>query len=306
MKYSQSDPHFLLLVLQRVHNKAGKLEGIEELCSLAETLALLKEALRTADTPKEDITRTAKIKLEVNEKDKELTEDTSADNENSSQSPEFVVVLIENELVKICDELLNFISHSSRGVVKTATTSELRRLLAVYSLLPFRADDLINEIEKEIDARLSTPDSQPWITVEKRLRDAKERSESLQRKLFHETESSGLTVLKNGFMSLFGSSEDNESAEKNLSDELIEMIRASINSTIEAATSLQEMKETLDVSIDSIGQQNMEKKYFELGRCQELIANYRRIEFSTGSRRSRYDKERRKDISKRVLHRLLP
>ena len=45
---------------------------------------------------------------------------------------------------------------------------------------------------------------------------------------------------------------------------------------------------------------------FELGRCQELVASYRRIDFATGTRQSRYDKDRRKEIAKRALSRLFP
>jgi hypothetical protein len=58
--------------------------------------------------------------------------------------------------------------------------------------------------------------------------------------------------------------------------------------------------------LDSLLASLHEDAAFELGRAIELIENYKRIEFSTGRRRSRYDSERRKEIAKRVLSRLIP
>lgn len=303
MKYSHSDPKFLFHVLEEVSGKVGQLGTIDELCSLAETLALLKETLKTVEAPSQ---RISSRKLEVINDDKESTVNLCVDSDDVPLMSESTATRAENELATACDEVLTIISQKSRGFAKRLTTSELRRILTVYSLLPFQADDLINEIELEVTARLPSAEDQSLIMLEKTLQEAKERSETLQKTLFHETGWYGLTALKNGLISFFRSSDGNESEETKLSEDLVEMIQASINSTVEAATLLQEMKDSLRISIDSIGQSNREKTYFELGRCQELIANYRRIEFSTGSRRSRYDKERRRDISRLVLSRLLP
>ena len=43
---------------------------------------------------------------------------------------------------------------------------------------------------------------------------------------------------------------------------------------------------------------------FELGRCRELLATYKRINFETKERKSRHDFDRRKHIGKRILKRL--
>ena len=84
------------------------------------------------------------------------------------------------------------------------------------------------------------------------------------------------------------------------------MIRESTAIASKAADRAEELRSASGVSLDSLVQNLKQGSAFELGRCNELIENYRRVEFSTGKQRSRYDRERTKDIAKRVLSRLLP
>ena len=298
MKYFQSDPSYLLVVLKQAHDEAPKLDSGEDLCSLGETVALLKEALKTGGSASDE--------SRPNKPSKDPLAEVDMRNANYTQTKKAGSTTVEDELLDLCDKLLSLIANKARDGIKDFPAQELRRLLSVYSLLPFQADSLIYDIDAEVISRLPGSDTPSSILVEEVLQDAKEKSESVQRELFHETDEPALKALKNGLMSLFRSNDENGSPEEtSLPSALATLIQESINSTVEASAALQEMQETLHVSIDSIGQQSSEGTYFELGRCQELIANYRRIEFSTGARRSRYD-ESRKDMAKRVLSRLLP
>lgn len=307
MKYFQNDPTYLLNVLETISVKAPNFETVEEMCSVGETLALLKEALKLGESATADPLKKKKPPNEAAEEEHSTSAD-DGQNKTSRAAVECKSESTEDKLIKLCDKILTLIAVRAQKGVKDFSAKDLRRLLSIYSLLPLQADDLVNDADAEIRSRLSSLlKIRPPNSVEKYFRDAKHKSELVQQEFFQEAESSGLTAVKNGIMSLFRSTDEAESTEeKALPEALAAMIQDSINSNIEASAALQEMQDTLDVSIDSIAQRSSEGTHFELGRCQELIANYRRMEFSTGNRRSRYDKERRMVISKRVLSRLLP
>lgn len=308
MKYFQSDSEFLHQVLNVVDSKAGDVKSVEDLCFLAETLALLKEALKAGD---EKISDSKPTKPETDElfTNDEETASATPESDNDMGALEQQDVSVEDSMILLCDGLLASMAEQAKSEVSSASALELQRLLSVYSLLPFQADVLVDTIEAEVNARLPKSGNQPMIMVEDLLHQAREKSEFVQKELFQDEESSGMrAALKNGIMSLFRSVEsaDGNESSDTLPKEIASMIQDSITTTVEASSALQQMQESLHVSIDSIGQRNSEGTYFELGRCQELIANYRRVEFSTGTRRSRYDEEGRKIVSKRVLSRLLP
>lgn len=307
MKCFQSDPTFMLNVLQEVQLQVENLDVTEDLCSVAETAALLKEALKSGEGRDVSTSSDPLNMPEIPEVSEKVTDPFEVKPISAEVDPELSRMSTEDEMVDLCDEMLALIASKMPDKINHCTAQELRRLLSVYSLLPFQADRLIQEIEKEVEGRLPQSDSIPRVTVEEILQDAKAKNEIVQKVLFHQTDSSSLsTTLKNSVMSLFRASDKAGPEETNLPEDLALMIRESIASTLKVSASLQGMRSTLNVSIDTIGQQASEGMYFELGRCQELIANYRLVEFSTGTRRSRYDKERRKEISKRVLSRLLP
>lgn len=314
MKFSSSDQMLLLLVLKEVQTKVTNLQSVAELCSLAETLALLKDTLQPNDLASGTGAETSTDEKAKDETDgKESLSETTQ--ELSSQDEESVIPVdhsaIDEEMKRACNELLVSIADRAKAMTAKLTAQDIRRLLAVYSLLPFQADDLINHLEEEISKRLSYLEGSASGSLENWLKRAKYKSDSVNSMLFEDTESSRFDCIKNGIMSLFRASDVNESVdeeggENGLPEELATMIQESIALTSKAANRAEGMRNALRVSLDSILNGLNEGSSFELGRCQELIENYRRVEFSTGTLRSRYDKERRKDIAKRVLSRLLP
>ena len=100
-------------------------------------------------------------------------------------------------------------------------------------------------------------------------------------------------------------SDDGTSESNLLSEELAHLIQSSVALTTDATRIAKSWKIGSRRSLDSMLNSVDVGSAFELGRCQELIENYQLIEFSTGALGSRVD-ERRNDIAKRVLSRLLP
>lgn len=318
MNYLSSDINFLLLVVKEVHRKAVTLESNTELCVLAESVSVLKEGLETRYT--EEIGESLKGKSVVQDVTSLETTDAidQADHKESDIDLLSEATISSDEvsadetLHNLCNELLEFVASTARERIKTLSTEEIRRLLSVYSLLPFQADDLINNFSEEVNDRLSQLQHlSSEESFESLLRKTKSKAVSVNTTLFgDENSDSPFSAIKNGIRSFFQGSEGSEDAEKkdenNLTDELISLIQESTASASNAANRAEKLRLSSGVSLDSMLQDLKLGTGFELGRCNELIENYRRIEFSTGEQRSRYDRERTKDFAKRVLSRLLP
>jgi hypothetical protein len=317
MKYYSSDPMFLVNVLNEVQAKTTNLQTATELCTLSEAIAMLKEALKPGDakratTVDSNADENAPFNIDQGDGDQssdQPTHGTSSPEEESSTPLDDASV--EEELKHACDALLQSIASQAKDMTDRLTTGEIRRLLVVYALLPFEANDLIDHLDEEVSCRLSYLQGSSSVSLESLLRRAQSKSMAVNATLFKDTSSSRFGSIKNGIMSMFRFSDSSETTdenaeENNLTEELACLIQESIASTSAAAERAEKTQTATRMSLDSILQSLDEGSAFELGRCQELIENYRRIEFSTGTLRSRYDKERRQDIAKRVLSRLIP
>ena len=312
MKYCSSDPIFVVNVLKAVQKKTSNLQGTDDLCALAESISMLKESLKAADT-----TRHTNIDSNTDEnaeqhKDQsfETPVDVTLTPEDDSSIP-LDYALVNQELKLSCDAILQSITLQAKETAEKFSSVEIRRLLVVYSFLPFQADDFIDCLDREVSFRLSYQKRSSNASLESLIKNAKSKSVAVNSTIFGDASSSRFGSFKNGILSLFRNSDSSETSdenteENNLTEELASLIQESIASTSDAAKQAEEFQTASRTSLDSILKRLGEGSSFELGRCQELIESYRRIEFSTGTRRSRYDKERRKDIAKRVLSRLLP
>jgi hypothetical protein len=181
-------------------------------------------------------------------------------------------------------------------------------------LLPFQADKLIDACEKEVAKRQALLESAAnTASVEDLLKQAAETSAEATRTVFGKSEEniSPIEALKRGLKSLFSKEEEEE--EGGISEEMQKFtneVGGLLNRVTAAVTQVDQCMEQIGIAsnvyTDTALQRIMEGANFELGRCCELIENYRRIEFSTGKRRSRYDYRQRRDLGKRLLSRLLP
>lgn len=295
MKFFSSDISFLYSVVSQVAETIDGPRSVDKLCTLAESLALLKESIRA----------------EVDEKRTELSDGLPKDDDQAGElddqaESEGKGLGLVDELERLTVVLLASIATKSEGMLASFSPDNMRRLVSVYTLLPFEADSLIRAMESEVESRKALLLSLPEVSIDNMLKDAMSSSDAVKKELFTKTDSSRFAAIKNGIVSMFLSNEDSEPEESTLEEELALMIEKSINSTILAASTIQKLGNLTGTSFDSLGEQALEGQLFELGQCEELIASYRRIEFSTGAIKSRYDKERRRVISKRVLSRLLP
>lgn len=306
MNFISSDKLFLHFVLHEIRTKVKHLKNSGEMCSLAESVAILKEGLKPGkasaqpDTAKDS--KLAKGATE-NSKDESANSELPSAEERSSALDESV---IEEQMLQSCEIILESIGAKARGMLGSLSAEEIRRLLAVYSLLPFQDDALIDDIFEEVTIRKSHLQQSPNDSIENILPSPNTTALSL-----NATElGSPFDNIKNGIMSFFSTSDDADSKDNIDSNSATEEMTTSIEDPTatmsKAAKSVNDLHAASGISMDSVFQNIQKGAAFELGRCDELIENYRRIEFSTGTVRSRYDKERRKEIAKRVLGRLLP
>jgi hypothetical protein len=289
MNVMDTDKPFLLDVLRCVSAIIPSMEDGSQYCDIVDSLGALKASLGAG-----------------------------AGNEN--------VTSVELELAELSESMLSAVAVQTMDHVGSLSAVEFRRLLTVYSLSPFKSDDLVNSIEREVIRREELLDSRE---SRERGRDLLRSTASSSRTVisaFAEESADGvsaLSAIKNGLRSMFrqsnakedaASTDDNEDAlDDNISDDReeesvqerlhIEIERA-LHSIVEAADYLEQ---TGDASTDQIVERLEDGVLFELGRCRQLVDHYHRIDFDdSGSSSSRFDQERRRVMVKRVLSRLHP
>jgi hypothetical protein len=298
-----SDQPFLLRVLTRISKQIPGISTGNDLCSLAETIGILKEASKISPEKKE-------VHNEI-----EVPSETIKEDETSSSqinNPENISV--QEQLSSRSGDVLNSIAEIATELSKQLTANEIRRLLEVYSLLPFQADTLIDCLSEEVSNRLAAlRNLKKTQTLDILLKDASRKSSVVRSSLFDDSNASLFGSIKAGIMSFFGSTNDEQHEADQINDEgtkmteeIASIIQDSISASSDAASRAEADQSALQISLDNVIQTLEEEASFELGRSQELIENYHRTEFTTGERRSRYDKDRKNYISKRVLSRLLP
>ncbi len=298
-KMTSSHQSFVLEVLKKISEKVPNVTSGADLCSLAEAIGILKEASKTS-SPKNKETTNDEVESEL--VDEEVV-----------QSEE-----IQKQISIISDQMLNSVASLTIDFVEKLTANEIRRLLEVYSLLPFQADATIASLSDEVSRRLEALQSlQKDQGLASLLKDASKKGSVVKSSLFDDSNTSLFESMRVKFFSIFRSSnnnvgEDDEVVQQTddegtkLTEEIASVIQDAISATSNASKRADADQSALTLSLDKIIQNLEEGASFDLGRSLELIENYHRTEFATGERRSRYDKDRKNYITKRVLSRLLP
>jgi hypothetical protein len=286
-----TDKPFLLDVLRCVSTIIPFLEDGSQLCDIVDTLGALKTSL-----------------------------DTGVGNEN--------VTSVELELAELSESMLSAVAVQTTEHVGSLSAVELRRILTVYSLSPFKSDDLVNSIEAEAIKRGDLLDSRESRERGRDLLRSAASSSRIVISAFTEESVDGVSALnaiKNGLRSIFRQSkakedkssndnnedtsddnipDDEEEEEESVQERLHIEIERALHSIVEAADYLEQAG---DASRDQVVQRLEDGVLFELGRCRQLVDHYRRIDFKDlGSSTSRFDQERRRVMVKRVLSRLHP
>jgi hypothetical protein len=291
MNVMYTDKPFLLDVLRCVSTIIPLLEDGSQYCDIVDSLGALKASL-----------------------------DAGAGSEN--------VTSVELELAELTESMLSAVAVQTIEHVGSLSAVELRRLLTVYSLSPFKSDDLVNSIETEVMRRAELLDSRESRERGRDLlRSAASSSRTVISAFTEESADDGstLSAIKNGLWSMFRQSNDKENAsndKEDASDDIpddgeeesaqkklhLEIERA-LHSIVEAADYLEQSDagDASSISGDQVVQRLEDGVLFELGRCRQLVDHYRRIDFDDlGSSTSRFDQERRRLMVKRVLSRLHP
>jgi hypothetical protein len=183
----------------------------------------------------------------------------------------------------------------------------MRRLLLIYAVTPFQADAVVNSIEKQVEERLKalSATEKSGVTVDEAVRVAAEGMLRANQRLFDKGGESPVAVIKHGIKSLFRHSENDEE-QSGEAEELAKCMHQASASTQLLADKVFQLRKGMGADVEAILQGREQSIVVELGRCLELIQSYRRIDFDTGARQTRYDRTRRRDIGKRVLSRLFP
>jgi hypothetical protein len=296
-----------------------------DLCCVAESIALIKDSLtprhlhdasRSSDKPSSSETvQTKAVRKAGEELDATIGETECLEGEASAPqigqaSIEEDLHSIEEDLQQSCDAILAYIGLVARKDAAILPTEEIHRLLAVFSLLPFQDDALIESLSSVVALRKMHLGQLPQESLGSLLRTARSSAESIKDTAFGYTESGSVfDQLKHGFMSFFSSIQETaakESGDGIVTEELLTLVQESIDRASKASKSAEDLQTALGVSLDSIFSSMKRGTAFELAQCEELIENYYRINFVTGTFKTRYDEVGARDIAKRVLGRLLP
>ena len=305
----RTDQHTLLKVLELIEPKLSSISSEHDLCEIAESLAVIIQCLSSSSIPSlssANVTVTAN-----NGTEKKLTVDIGTDSRYRN------LQMTDGEpetLYQTSTRMLSSVAMYAAERVANLKTGNICRLLAVYSLLPFQADGFIEACEGEVTKRQTLVEAaSSTISVEDLLRRAAKQAMSANATVFgliSDDGSSTLDSLKKGLKLLFSNRNDEE---KEIADEMQRFtneVRSLLDRVTASVTEVDACMERIgiasNVHTDTALQRIVEGVNFDLGHCHELIDHYRRIDFSTGRRRSRYDYVRARDLGKRMLSRLIP
>lgn len=309
MHMTSSDLAFVSLVLQALEAKVESLQMGQELVDVAQTVGKLRRAVeRLQQQSSEDAPTDSK---HAKDEDSESQQENEIVTANDEFTLEHNATLVRNAILESTSEVLKKVSDLAIEKVNDLSAAEMRELLLVYSFLPFKAGDLVDTIEEEANRRLEVLGFKgPSESVQDLARRAFDSSLLASNTLSGESESaSTVATIKNGIKAIFGVHDISEVA----SEENVAMLTALADNTRRTTTLVRETLGRMEQIRQGTGKDTEtllrgveQGAAMELGRCQELVACYRRVDFSTGSQGGRYDSERRRGISKRILSRLFP
>jgi hypothetical protein len=216
-----------------------------------------------------------------------------------------------NALITDCDHMLNVLADVASKRLREMSAEELRRVLSVYALSPFRADELVAAASREVDTRLGRLDALPSleVSIDSQLRSIGSEAEELL-ELLQVGEAPGLgATIRKGLTSFFRNHETTETTETDVdasNEAHTERLRSVLSDIVSLTERIGAVSTCAGSSVDDSCRLTMQGAAFELGRCADLIEHYHRIDFATGERGSRQVYDDKRAMAKQVLSRLLP
>lgn len=293
-----SSPIFVRDILKNLEPKIPLLMHGGELCEVAESLSHVLNSIGATDRTRTGISPDVDQKIEgvVNKQDSDTEEEAVLDK-----------LLTESDIHKSCCRLLTALADRASHETVKFSAKEMRRLMLIYAVIPFQADQFVDSIENEVNRRMDAlvfANRDGSIQGVTRLvsNSVREVSNSLSGKVEGD---SPVAAFKNGLKALFRPSDADGDAPEEVAEMLMKLDRA-VSLSQGATDRLERIERGTRIDAEGIIRGKEQGASVELGRCRELIASYRRVDFTTGARTSRYEQERRNDIGKRVLSRLFP
>ena len=292
-------------VLSFLENRIAVMRDESVICELIESLGSLRMAMESNNDAVEGLSPV------------DADSNTTSTSSEDDPLPKNEAIISDSDVSTRCDELLSLLSSRVTEMIKDMRAQSLRTILMLFSELPLQADKCVEAIEEEVERRRSLLEIATHRNADELLRQAASGALDTKRTLFGDDHSkdskSPLAGLRDGVRSIFGRKDDN----KNLDDEVAEAsgtegdefalkVKETLQLIIDTASAVENTRESCRLPLEQSIVTAQQEALFELGRCIELIEQYRRIDFTSGYRRSRFDQERRRDMVKRVLSRKLP
>ena len=310
MDMVSSDPVFVSLALQVFETKIETLQTGRELVDIAQTVSNMRRAVERLEQLFSDGTNDD-ARDEGPAKDNDSDKEKEVEIANGELTNVHKATIARNAILESTTVLLTKVSEQATEIVQDLSATEMRELLLVYSTLSFRADAFVDAVDKETHRRLEVLGfTGPSESVQDLARRAFDSSVLASNTLSYGSgRNSKVDTIKHGIQAIFGVHEMSEEA----SDEDIAMMTALADNAKRTTTLVREtlgrmeqIRQGTGTDTETLLRGVEQGAAIELGRCQELVAVYRRIDFSTGFHGGRYDSARRRDISKRILSRLFP
>lgn len=276
-------------VAQREYARGGVL------CELFESTTLLKVCL--ADDQKRSQAEAAKA-AEETEGLEDLVKTGEAEQVGGGES------VVSKELEDAGDRCLLALTVIFKDLVLAMSAAELRRVLAVCSLSPYNADDLVAAIKTEVERRVEELSSVS-VDMATRMANLAHRSDRLLKRIQGDATTSRFAAIRASIKNLFSKETVEPEQQSEVAEdwkEIVEVLQ-SVSTVGQQATTMETASHSsLNATVRRVQQETL----FELGRCRELISHYHRIDFASGHRTTRHEEDTRHNMAKRVLSRLLP
>jgi hypothetical protein len=334
LNVASTNTEYFTRVLYQMRERISSIDDVEDICMLAESIGSIESYLHTIhvrdddDSPSKMTPTGSDYKridgcndmVKNNAESEDIVEkETAKDVTSAAAQNKAVEASGVSGLLEACDDLFTALANKCSLLAGIMKPKEVRRILVVCSMTPIRADGLIDIIASEIQNRKEKLQCAQEIQNGKNLlSEAVANAKSAQSLLCGSNkEDSTFKAIRKGLRSFFRSSED---ADEIPNTETIDMdvleideteklqiaLEAALRSIIDLGDYADHVESSCCVTILDIQHQLEEGTLFDLGRCEELINLYRRIDFHESIRLSRFDDDRRTEMAKGVLTRLLP
>jgi hypothetical protein len=269
------------------------------ICDFVETMSLAKELLRSEDIESILSETTNSSSLMIGKDDDMVRPEPIREDELQANKG----------LVATGESLMNVLASRSMELLDAMSPAELRRLLSIYALAPFRADEFIAAMEIEVEKRkklLTEHVDTQWLD---RLTACAVQASKLRRK-FNGEHDNPLASIATKMKSFFRSNEHEKVSSKLEAEGFAESDIETTDKTFKSIIDFSRYASTLSAArgsyVDHATQQIHQGVLFELGRCTELINQYRTVDFESGKQTSRPDQRQQRVMTKLLLSRMMP